>query len=82
MMMRKQGGKGVVSSLMLNFNLTGHKQFQPSVDRIDPININYWDWDNLQLVCLALNVMDCSRCKKYVTYKVRFTIRHAGDDQK
>ena len=65
-LLRRQRGKCAISNLPLNYNFDGHKQFQISVDRIDPHNINYWDFGNLQLVCLALNVTDFSRMKKYV----------------
>ena len=61
----KQKGKCVISGLVLNYNFTGYTQFQISVDRIDVHDINYWNWDNLQLVCVALNVIDHSRRKKY-----------------
>ena len=40
-----------------------------SVDRIDPIDINYWGganhFSNLQLVCVACNVTDVERNKTY-----------------
>jgi len=65
-MLQKQQGKCAISQLILNFNFTGTQQFQISIDRIDPHDINYWNWENLQLVCVALNVTDCSRDKKYV----------------
>ncbi len=65
-LLRRQRGKCAISNLPLNYNFNGVKQFQISVDRIDPHNINYWDFGNLQLVCVALNVADNSRQRKYV----------------
>ena len=65
-LLRAQKGKDVNSDLCLNWNYDGVKQLQMSVDRIDPANINYWDWSNLQLVCVALNVSDCKNQKTYV----------------
>ena len=51
-MLRRQHGKSAVAPFIFNYNFDGPKQFQISVDRIDPTNINYWDWSNLQLVAL------------------------------
>ena len=64
-LLRKQKGRCAISELILNFNYEGPKQFQMSVDRIDPTDINYWNVGNLQLVCLASNVTDRERDKTY-----------------
>ena len=64
-LLRKQKGKCSISQLVLNFNHDGIQQFKISVDRKDPLDINYWHFENLQLVCVALNVTDCSRKKKH-----------------
>ena len=64
-MLRKQRGKCAISDLILNYNFEGTKQFQMSVDRIDPTDINYWNFSNLQLVCVACNVVDKERGKTY-----------------
>lgn len=67
LMLRKQKGRCAISRIPLNYPWdVGPKQFQISVDRINPNILSYWDFGNLQLVCLALNVTDHSRVKKYV----------------
>jgi len=63
---RKQFGRCAISQIRLGFNYDGPRQFHISIDRIDPTNLNYGDWNNNQIVITALNVIDHERDKKYI----------------
>jgi len=60
--LKRQQGRCAITTFTMLRNLTGGpKCFQMSPDRILVENLSYWEADNIQIVCCAVNVTDTKR---------------------
>ena len=59
--LKRQQGRCAITTFTMLRNLTGRKCFQMSPDRILVENLSYWEADNIQIVCCAVNVTDTKR---------------------